>query len=338
MTLETITLLFKTRQEDGSPVLFFREVTMEKNKRVYFLATLYALIIGFSFLFTKIALRYADPIDILAYRFTASFIAILIPVLFKKISLNYGKEEIKRIIPLALFQPLLYFGFQTFGLRYASSTEAAIIQASSPIFILILATLLLKEQTNIYQKLFTILSVAGVIYIVIMTDSSFDSASLKGIILLLLGALSFSAYNIMARVLTKDFSSIELSYIMNIVGFICFGIIAIIKNLMSGSMRNFFYLSTEFSFIIAIVYLGVMASLFTSLLNNYVLSKMEASKMSVFGNLRTVISIIAGVVFLKEEIFFYHIIGSILIIVGVMGTNFLDDMGIEKIRTKLEKI
>ncbi|NLJ98037.1 MAG: EamA family transporter, partial [Tissierellia bacterium] len=37
---------------------------MEKNKRVYFLATLYALIIGFSFLFTKIALRYADPIDI----------------------------------------------------------------------------------------------------------------------------------------------------------------------------------------------------------------------------------------------------------------------------------
>ncbi|NLJ99166.1 MAG: hypothetical protein GX320_07885 [Tissierellia bacterium] len=46
--------------------------------------------------------------------------------------------------------------------------------------------------------------------------------------------------------------------------------------------------------------------------------------MSVFSNLGTVISIIAGAVFLKEEIFYYHIIGSILIIGGVIGANFLD--------------
>jgi drug/metabolite transporter (DMT)-like permease len=69
-----------------------------------------------------------------------------------------------------------------------------------------------------------------------------------------------------------------------------------------------------------------LSSLVTSLLTNYILSKIEASKMSVFSNLGTVISIVAGVIFLKEEIFYYHIIGSILIVGGVIGTNFLDNI------------
>ena len=301
-----------------------------KSNRVYIAAVLYSTITGFSFLFTKIALRFADPMDILAYRFTASFIAVLIPILFKWINLSYNKEKIKRIAPLALLYPLMFFGFQTFGLQYASSSEAGILQASAPIFILILATYFLKEKTNIFQKLSIILSVSGVIYIVIMTGSSFKPTSLKGIILFLLSALSFSGYSVIARILTKDFSSIELSYIMIIMGFTCFSIIAIIKNLINGTMASFLAPLGNIDFIIAILYLGVLSSLVTSLLTNYILSKIEASKMSVFSNLGTVISIVAGVVFLKEQIFYYHIVGSVLIIFGVFGANFLDRKRVEK--------
>ncbi|KNF07049.1 hypothetical protein CLPU_28c00010 [Gottschalkia purinilytica] len=39
---------------------------------------------------------------------------------------------------------------------------------------------------------------------------------------------------------------------------------------------------------------------------------------------------IAGVVFLKERLYYYHIIGSILIIGGIIGTNFLDSVNLEK--------
>jgi drug/metabolite transporter (DMT)-like permease len=74
-------------------------------------------------------------------------------------------------------------------------------------------------------------------------------------------------------------------------------------------------------FIVSILYLGILSSLVTSLLNNYILSKIEASKVSVFGNLRTVVTIFAGVIILKEELYDYHIIGSLMIVLGVMGTN-----------------
>lgn len=294
------------------------------NGRVYLAAILYSIITGFSFLFGKIALNSADPLDILAYRFTASFIAILIPILFKWINLKYDKNKIKRILPLALLYPLLFFSFQTFGLKYASSSEAGIMQASAPIFTLILASYFLKEKTSIFQKLSIILSVSGVIYIVIMTSSSIELTGLKGILLLLLSALSFSGYSVLARILTKDFSGIELSYIMIIISFIAFNIVAFVKNLINGTVGSFLAPLGNIDFVLAILYLGVLSSLCTSLLTNYILSKIQASKMSVFSNLGTIISILAGALILGEKLYSYHITGSILIVAGVLGTNFLD--------------
>jgi drug/metabolite transporter (DMT)-like permease len=55
---------------------------------------------------------------------------------------------------------------------------------------------------------------------------------------------------------------------------------------------------------------------------NYALSKIEASKMSVFANLSTVVSIAAGAMVLKEAVTVYHVVGSTLIIAGVIGTNW----------------
>lgn len=296
----------------------------ENNKFVYIAAMIYALITGLSFLFTKIALSVSQPLDILAFRFTAAFVAILLAWALKLVKVDFDREKVKRILPLALLYPLLFFAFQTFGLQYATSSEAGILLAAAPVFTLILARIFLGEKPSLLQTLSLVVSVIGVIYITVKKGSSIDLKNMKGIIFLILSALSFAGYSVMARILTKDFSSMDLSIMMSIISFICFNIIGIGNHMFTGSINTFLAPLKSFKFIVAILYLGVLSSLVTSLLTNYILSRIEASKMSVFTNLGTVISIIAGVVFLKEDIFYYHIIGSILIIAGVIGTNFLD--------------
>lgn len=297
----------------------------ENNNKVlvYIAAVAYALIIGLSFLFTKLSLDVANPIDILAHRFTVSFIAILIPILFNWITVDYNKERIKKIIPLAILYPVLFFGFQTFGLQYATSSEGGIILASAPIFTLILATYFLNEKTNALQKLSVVLSVSGVVYILVMKGSTIDLSNMKGIILLIMSSLCMAGYSVMARKLTREFSSIELTYMMIIISFISFNLLSLSRHIVNGTITSYFSAFGDINFVISILYLGVLSSLVTSLLTNYVLSKIDASKMSVFANLGTVISMVAGVVILNEEIFYYHIIGSILIVGGVLGTNFL---------------
>lgn len=293
-----------------------------RNDRLAYAAAIgHTLITGLSFMFSKIGLGYSSSWDLLAYRFTASFIAIMIPVAFKWISFDFNGEKIRRILPLAIFYPLSFFAFQTFGLQHLSSSEASILLASIPVFTLLLAAYFLREQTSLLQKLSVMVSVAGVIFITLSKGTTLDFTNIKGIMMILLSALSFSVYSILVKKLAKDFTILEMSYIMIIISFIFFSTMSLVRHLINGTTGNFFAPLSQPAFIAAFVYLGVLSSLVTSLLTNYALSKIDASRMCVFTNLSTVISIIAGVVFLKEDLFYYHIIGSLMIIGGVIGTN-----------------
>ena len=296
---------------------------MGSRRYLYLAVFLYVVIIGHSFLFTKIALRAAGPLEILAHRFSAAFVGMLIPLLAGWVKVSYSAERIKKIIPLAIFYPLLFFGFQTSGIQYSSTSEAGIISALSPVFTLVLAAYFLKEKSSILQKLSITLSVLGVIYIAVMKGASLDAQNALGITFLLLACLAIAGYNVLGRKLTQTFSNIELSVIMITISFIVFNVVAVVKNLLAGNIRAFFAPLSDMSFVISIVYLGVLSSLVTSLMTNYVLSKMEASRMGVFVNLGTVVTIIAGIMFLKEEFYYYHVIGSILVIGGVLGANYL---------------
>lgn len=297
---------------------------MNKTFLTYSAAVLYSFIIGLSFLFVKIALSVSNPFDLLAYRFTFAFIAMIVFLISRRIKLNYTFDNLKRILPVAILYPLLFFTFQTFGLQVASSSEAGIILATAPVFTLILAHIFLKEQSSIFQKLAILLSIAGIVYITIMKSSGIEFNNIKGILLLLASTLSMSAYSVFAKKLLRDFTNLDLTFIMITISFLFFNILSIGNHIFQRDLKTFFTPLSEPCFLISILYLGVLSSLVTAVLSNYVLSKIDASKMVVFSNLATVISIFAGVVILNEDFFLYHIIGSILIISGVLGANFLD--------------
>ncbi len=290
--------------------------------KAYFAAISYALIVGFSFMFTKLSLNMATPLDTLAHRFTIAFIIASALIGLKQVRLNLSKTIVWRILPLALIYPILFFIFQTFGLVYTSSSEAGIIQATVPIFTLLLASLFLKEYTTPWQKVSVLLSVSGVIYIFMMNGAAINAQNLKGIILILLSALTGACNTVLARKLVKQYSFFTVTYVMTFFGFIFFNVTAVSNHAMTGTMPEFLAPFSNQTFIVAIIYLGALSSLATSFFSNYALSHIEAARMSVFNNLATLISIIAGVFFLNETIELYHIIGTFIILVGVTGTIY----------------
>ncbi|WP_144508791.1 DMT family transporter [Bacillus mycoides] len=301
---------------------------MKNTTKAYISALLYSFIIGFSFMFVKLALTITTPLDTLAHRFTIAFIAASIPVIFGFVKLNISFKNILALLPLAIFYPALFFAFQAFGLVYTSSSEAGIIQAAIPIFTMILASYFLKEYTNTWQKTSVFISVVGVIYIFIMNGIGTHETNFIGVILILLSALSSACYNVLARKMTKKFKLMDLTYTMTAIGFISFNFIAIASHINKGTITVYFKPFTNGTFLISILYLGLLSSLLTALLLNYSLSYVEAAKISVFSNLSTLITIIAGVVFLHEQIAYYHIVGTLMIVLGVIGTNFLGKKGI----------
>ncbi|MRN56272.1 DMT family transporter [Paenibacillus monticola] len=292
-------------------------------KLAYIFAVSNAVIIGFSFLFTKIALGYAEPLDTLTYRFAASFIMISVPVAFGWVKLSYRGKPLYKLLLLATMYPLGFFTLQAFGLQRSTSAEGGILYAFTPVVTLLLASLFLKERTTLPQKLSIFLSVFGVVFIFIMKKSSFDLSNIMGILLLFLTCVAFAGYSVLARSLVQQFSPAEISYFMMTVGFATFLVVSMISHATRGTLGDLLHPLSSGTFITAILYLGVVASLVTTLMTNYILTQIEASVMSVFTNLAVIVSIAAGAIFLGEGVTLYHWIGSLLIIAGVIGTNRL---------------
>lgn len=108
---------------------------------------------------------------------------------------------------------------------------------------------------------------------------------------------------------------------MIFIGFISFNLLSMIDRLYSGDLKTYFSVFTNQDFLISILYLGILSSVVTSLLSNYVLPIISAPKMSVFNNLFTLVTVVAGVLLLNERLYYYHIIGIVSILIGVLGTN-----------------
>jgi drug/metabolite transporter (DMT)-like permease len=70
-----------------------------------------------------------------------------------------------------------------------------------------------------------------------------------------------------------------------------------------------------------IIYLGALSSVLAFFLINFTLSRIKASQSVVFSSLTTVISVAAGVVLRGEAFGMAQLIGSIMIVAGVWGTN-----------------
>ncbi|PQP83479.1 EamA family transporter [Paenibacillus sp. PCH8] len=287
----------------------------------YIAAVLYAAIIGLSFLFVKMTVTVAHPIDVLAHRFALSLIVVSIPVITGWIKIRLTLRDLYRIIPMGLLSPVLFFAFQAFGLVSSSSSEAGIIQAMAPVFTLVLASVFLKERTSTMQKMFLLLSVVGVVYILMMQGSGMSLGNVKGIALLLLSTVCFAGYGVLARPLAQQYKPMELTWVTLMVGCIVFNAASLIRHASSGSMIDYIKPLGDASYLGALAYLAILSTMISTLLASYALTHLEASRMSVFSNLSTLISILGGAWILHEPVGGYHYIGALLIIAGVLGTN-----------------
>lgn len=286
----------------------------------YLAGLIFSSIFGFSFLFTKEGLELMTPFQLLGFRFALAFISLSILRIAGIINIDLKGKNIKLLMLLAVFQPGIYFVFETIGMIYTTSSEAGIMIALIPIAVTILAAVFLKEKTSLIQIAFVLLSVGGVFFIILNKGGSAIEGNLFGIFLLAVAVLAAAFYNIISRKLSLQFRPIEITYFMMGFGALAFNLTALYQR--SFNLSGYFNVLSETKVIITIIYLGIFSSVIAFFMMNYTLSKINAAQAAVFANFTTVVSILAGVFIRNESFYKFQIIGAVLIIVGVWGTNY----------------
>ena len=258
------------------------------------------------------------PLSLVFYRWLLVWL-LLLPFTFKEI-LKY-KDTILDNLPLLFFLGFtsvgLFNSFTYLSLIHTQVINATLFNTAIPAVIILLCFLFKVEKTNKFQILGLIISVLGILSII----TKFDTEILlslnfnKGDIIMIGGALSWGVYS---TLLKKKKFTLPL---LTLVHVICtFGLICVFP--------QFLYEFSQGQLIkidINLFYILIFLALFPSIGSYYcwagAVSIIGANRAGIFLSLIPLFSTFFAIIFFNEKFEFYHLIGSILIMLGLLLSN-----------------
>lgn len=274
---------------------------------------------GLSFIGTKIALTSFTPFVYVFLRFSLAsviFLALLLYRGFPKLSVS----DHKKLFLTALFEPGLYFTFETLGLTYTSASKASVIISMVPIAVLLLARLVLKEKINGKSLLGIILSITGIVILVI-GDPKFTmslAGSMIGDLLILGAVVSAAFYMVLARDLSQRLTSVQITSFQMFYGTFFFAPLFMLN---AGSIQ---WAQVSLQSIGALVFLAIFSSVLAFLFYNYALSQIPASRAAIYLNGIPVVTAIGAWTILGERLNLLQGAGALLVVTAVMLANSND--------------
>ena len=268
------------------------------------------------------------PSVLLAVRFTTAFIVLNLIALVGRnirkkdgnplVSFSLKGKPLKYVLLLALFQPIVYFLGESYGIEYTSSAFAGTIIAVIPIMGIVFDVVIMRAAVTRKQVICAVLSVIGVAVTTVGAEGM--KSSLLGIVFLMVAVVAGALFYVFSKKSGEYFNPLERTYVMFAAGSLMYISVALVQ--CRGQYDGLiFSVVSQGEFWICILYLAVMSSVVAFIVLNYGSSLISVSEASLFANLTTVISIIAGVVVLGESFTTQQIIGAVLIIGSVYFAN-----------------
>lgn len=273
---------------------------------------------GFSFLASKVGQEAATPFVLIAYRFDLAVLVLSIPVILGKVKIRLRGKNIKPLLLLGAMEPCIYFIGEQYGLRFTNSAFSGLMIAVIPIVTLIMAAAFLKDRPSRAQWLFSLLSIAGIALISVVENSG-GQVQLIGVIFLIAAVISGSAYGVISRGISDEFSVYERTYFMQLMGGVFYTVLALIEQ--RGNLGALVAPFADGGFVISLLYLALGASVLGYSLFNYAVSNAPMANVVSLCNLTTVISVVAGVVLLDEPFSPVSAIAMLAVLVGIWGVQ-----------------
>lgn len=286
---------------------------MKEKKYLVHLSGVVAMIFwGLSFIWSTQVFNYLNPTTTIFFRLIISTIflgsLLLLFGMFEKIE----KKDLKLFALAALFEPFLYFIFESYGLLNASPVVSSAVIATIPLFTPIAAFFFLNERLTSWNIVGFIISFFGVIFMLLNKNLELI-VSLKGVIFLFSAVIVAVAYSISLRKLTLLYKPLTITFVQNVIGMIYFIPMFFVMERITPSD-----IMSIGNYIVPLLSLGVFASSVAYTLWAYAFSKLGAAKANIYSNLIPVFTAVFSCIIIGENISIQKILGILLVIGGLI--------------------
>ncbi len=271
-----------------------------------------ALIWGASFLFIKILLGYFNPFGIVFYRSLFGAITILIIMLILKKPLIPKKIPWGMIFLVGLLNCFIPWSLWGLSETLISSSMASILNATTPIWTLLLGIVLFSKGSKPYQWAGIII---GFIGIIVMMDIDINQLSINnnyGFLAAVVAPIFYGLSNQLTQRFLKGLTNYQTPLYILIVTIIFSGIAVGLTN-----SFNLQYFVSNPNILISIIGLGSFGSGIAFIIYFYLIYKEGAEYASLVTYLVPVTALFWGMIILTETINQAMIFGLLLILFGV---------------------
>ena len=279
----------------------------------------FAVIVGFAFLANKAALVSGGLYDVLAYRFLFALIFLPAVLLIRRESLRIERKNIPSLAMISASY-VLFLHFQLLGLLTCSTVIGAIFFAASPILIAVFAVPMLQERMD-GVTLTAVLAGAAAVIIMLAAGEGAREMTASGAFYLAVSTVLNAIYSILTRMHRGLFTPTVITGWQIIAGSLFFSVLLLTDHMKAGTAASFFAPLADPGFLFSVFYLGAGCILLTSLTITYAFRILPAAKASVFNNISTVISILAGGLILHEPLTYVHILCAVVVVGAAIVIN-----------------
>lgn len=263
----------------------------------FWLAAFTYFIWGFTFLASRIAQDYGTPFVLLFWRFALAFALLNLLRLTGRFPVRLRGRRLWPVLLAGLFEPVLYFPCEQYGLRLTSTSFSGVMVALIPLCSLVYGAVFLHEKATRRQVVFSVLSVAGVIVLAVYA-TGIGAGSFLGFLVLLGTVFAGAGYMVACRACSGSFTAFERTYITCGMGAAAFGVLSVLEH--RHDLSAVVLPMTHAPFVLAIVFLSVVASVLSYLALNRALEVLPVARTAALINFSTVVSVLAGVLLLRE--------------------------------------
>lgn len=250
--------------------------------------------------------------------FGVIFIRVVIgAALFWLLDLFYGPEKIKykrdylKLAGLAVFgvaiNQLMFFK----GLSMTTPISASVIMTSSPITVLIVSYVVLKERVTLNKIIGIALGATGAVLLIGIEGFQISNKTFLGNLFILINAVSFSIYLVLVKPLMYRYKA------MTIIKWVFFFAIFMVTPFGFHELLTVQWTGLPVEAWLSLVYIIVGTTFIAYLLNTWALQFVNPSVVGYYIYLQPVFSTFIAISFRGDALTFTEVFYSLLIFSGV---------------------
>jgi drug/metabolite transporter (DMT)-like permease len=267
---------------------------------------------GTTWIFIKIGLDDLPPISFAYSRFIIAIILLIPTFYWQKLEFLKTKREWQIVIISGILQFFANYGLLFWGEQYISSGLAAVLQATIPVFGLIIARYYLPNEIITGTKILSI--ILGIIgLIAIFYEQLYLSGTLAflGSLAVVVGGFCAALASVLTKTIGIKTNPSSLIFWQMIAGIIPLTILGL------STEGNPILFNWTVSAVICVFYLAIMGTITAFWLYYWLLQKMDVTNAMMIAFVTPLVAVIVGAIYRQETLGSQTIVGGILILLSV---------------------